>query len=468
MKKRIQLLLDEDVGRDFREKLAKRGIKKGDISGEISRLIKENLSKISDKLPLYIQKGAKPINDKTLFQIEMFYEKINTFEKDIGRGLIILKDKKSGAYYTECHIGPSELIKNHDLNSQVNPDPEEQDEFFKMNRDIQKNHPAFKRMIADAKGGRQFSDLVIEFNLGYRKEQPLKVLGGQHRILAIKEALEKNNVDLIHGIRVYFDLEILNRIEIAEVANTNINVSLDLRDKMHEQGLLPPGKLMEWCVKIGILEEGQDFAEKRLKEQNRPTVRMMRAFIVNFYEGKEYKAKIETSDIEPDIPTSGGMDEKYKKIFDRLKGNFIGEKDLTEAGIQFVNLNNKQIKNAHPVYKYRVLNLAVISAWSFIVGYLRKDEKRLNKLYKLPNFAGNEDPLNSEAMDKAKHDIDPEGYRMGVRQGKKERGRLTQLFYRFATSDKIVKLNLKAYEEAIRHYHLNKESKALEEKESVF
>lgn len=466
-KKRIQLLIDEDVERRFREDLAKRGAKKGDISGEITTLIRENLSKIKTKFPLYFQ-NKKDIDDETKNQIELFYEKIDTFEKELGRGLVILKDKKSGALYAECHLKASELVENSDLDSQVNPDPEEQEEYFKMNRDIQKNHPSFKKMIYDAKNGRQFSDLVMEFNLDYKPQKPLKILGGQHRIMAIEEAFKSEKINRIHGIRIYFNLDVPKRIEIADIANTNINLSLDLRDRMYEEGLEPPGKLMEWCKKIGFLEKGENFAERRLKKQDRPTVRMMRSFIINFYEGKKYSKDIKQNAIVPQLPDSGGMDAVYSEIYRKLKGNFIGQRDLTNAAEEFFKLHEKQLKTAPEEYKYRVLNLAVISSWAFVAGYLQKNSKELRKLYRLPINSGNQNPLNSAAMDRARHDSDPINYRMGVRFGEKERGRLTQLFYRYAISDKLIQLNLKAYNESITRYNILKEEDSLSKSSSVF
>ena len=62
----------------------------------------------------------------------------------------------------------------------------------------------------------------------------------------------------------------------------------------------------------------------------------------------------------------------------------------------------------------------------------------------------------------------PKNYRMGVRFGEKERGRLTQLFFRYAGSGKIIKLNLQAYKESITRYNILKEEEALTKSSSVF
>jgi len=468
---KIQIVLDEETEEKFRGQLAKsqKDFKRGNMSDEIRKMIIEHLDKISLKFPIYKQKKIDEIDEETIEQIESFYENIDTMEKEIGRGLLILQDKKSGAYYTECHIKAPELIKRQDIDSLINPkdleDLEEEEE-YRMNREIIENHPAFRAMINDAKEGRQFSDLVIEFTYIYRPKIPLKILGGQHRIEAIKRTLEHNK-DTIHGIRVYFNLNISQRIEIAEIANTNINISLDLRDRMYEQGLIPPGKLRDFTIKLGLMKNTEDFAEKRLKEQRTPTVRMMRSFIVSFYQGKECKEELSKSNMEPYLCKSGGMDPEYEKIFKKLNGKFNEQKDLVEAAKNFVKLHNKQLKSRDDRYKYRALNLAVISSWAFVAGNLQNKSDKLEKLYKLPVLAGDEDPLSAKTMDSVKHKSDPPGYKMGVRFGSKERGRLVQLFYRYATSDKVKKLSKKAYELAIRYYEFYKENKDLG-KDSVF
>ena len=95
MKTRIQVVLGGELEQRFREELVKRGFKKGDISEEIESLIRQSLEKVSSKVPLYKENNIQEIDDVTKQEIESFYEKINTFEKELGRGLLILKDKKA-------------------------------------------------------------------------------------------------------------------------------------------------------------------------------------------------------------------------------------------------------------------------------------------------------------------------------------------------------------------------------------
>ena len=104
-----------------------------------------------------------------------------------------------------------------------------------------------------------------------------------------------------------------------------------------------------------------------------------------------------------------------------------------------------------------------------VSGYLQRDKTKLKKLYSLPEYSGREDPLNVEAMNKARHPkLDLDNYRgLGNRTGEKERGRLTQFFYRYAASDKE-KVNLDMYNAAIKFYHFNKDSHNIKKEEAAF
>ena len=129
-----------------------------------------------------------------------FWQEVDTIEGQQKANPIIFQDLKSGAFYVECHILASVAEPLLDLDSVL--DPEEQAE-YRANRSTQAEHRAFVQMINDANKGRQFSDLIVEFNKEYRSQKPLKVLGGQHRVLAMREALQKK-IDRPHGFKVYF------------------------------------------------------------------------------------------------------------------------------------------------------------------------------------------------------------------------------------------------------------------------
>lgn len=242
---------------------------------------------------------------------------------------------------------------------------------------------------------------------------------------------------------MYFNLNKDQRVEIARISNTNINVSLDLRDRMEEQRLSPPSRLRNWCHNIGILEKGKDFGDKKSRKEFIPSVRMIRTFIVNFYNGKNYKGDADNKPAMPYICKSGGMDKEYYKVFQKIN-SFDDEEDLTEAGKMFKKLHMMQIEKSKSSgtdasdFKLRAFNLAMIASWSFAAGFLQRHPKRLKKLYVLPEMSGSKDPLNASAMSKACHPkLDPDAYRgLGTRTDLKERGRLLQLFLLYSGSDK--------------------------------
>jgi len=226
---RIQVVLSDETEKKFREELTKRGFKKGDISEEIESLIVKGMSeqKIGENIFLSQEPSIK-IDDDTKNQIQKFFEEINTLEKKINKPLIILEDKRIKAFYTECHILAEHLINLMDLDPSIDPDYQED---FRSNRNFEPTNPDYLTMVDDAKKGRQFSDIVIEYNPSpdyKRPEKPLKVFGGQHRSHAILEAF-KEKINLYHGIRVYFNLNMEQRWNVAIISNTNIHVSNDLR-----------------------------------------------------------------------------------------------------------------------------------------------------------------------------------------------------------------------------------------------
>ena len=48
---------------------------------------------------------------------------------------------------------------------------------------------------------------------------PIKVIGGQHRFEAIRFALE-NSVDVLHGVKVYFALDMPRRLDVQLISKT--------------------------------------------------------------------------------------------------------------------------------------------------------------------------------------------------------------------------------------------------------
>src|SRR3989344_9105985 len=143
------------------------------------------------------------VPEDTLEEIRDFRHTISTFEKRQEQPFLIFLDKKSGAFYTECHLLGNDFIKFSDPNSTIDPELEE---LSKANRELETDNYYYEQMVSDAKEGRSFSDIIIEYNTNYSQAKPLKILGGQHRNQAIIEAV-KSKVDIVHGIKVYFNLK---------------------------------------------------------------------------------------------------------------------------------------------------------------------------------------------------------------------------------------------------------------------
>jgi len=406
-----------------------------------------------------IQDKKIKIDRKSKQRIDEFFDSVDIFEKSISRPLLILYDGKTKVFYTECHIGKKELKKMKDENATI--DPENQEE-YRLNRALQPNNPDFITMKDDAKKGRQFSDIVIEYNKEYRPKRPLKILGGQHRIKAIEDMSLSTS---LHGIRVYFNLNKDQRTEIAKISNTNIAIADDLLDRMEEHRLDPPNKLRNFAQTIGILEKGEDFGDKKSNKENLPTIRLLRTFIVNFYKGKNYKGDFDDDAPESYLCSSGGMDSEYIKIFRKID-NFVSEQDLLKAGKEFVKLHKKQYDTASKneqlkrtkVYRMKAMGLAVVSSWAYAGGLLQKDKNRLDKFYFLPNKSGKNDPLNALQMSSFKFKgIDPEAYRgIGTRTNAKEMGRLVMIFLEYSKKKNKDVIDKALLERAVRFYHANK------------
>ena len=163
--------------------------------------------------------------------IDEFREEVPSLEATQKLPFVLMQDGKSQAYYIECHLLASDAVPLADLDAVLDPDEQEQ---FRLQRELQTSNPAFLQMCEDAIGKRQFADIIAEYDTSYRPDTPLKVLGGQHRLEAMKRAFENQQTSRYHGFRIYFGLTVDQRNEIAQIANTNIAISLDLLDRMQE------------------------------------------------------------------------------------------------------------------------------------------------------------------------------------------------------------------------------------------
>lgn len=342
-------------------------------------------------------------------------------------------------------------------------DPEDQSE-YRSNREIDQDNSAFIQMKEDAKHGRVFSNIVAEYTLDFDEMHPIKIIGGQHRIEAIREASLLANE--YQGIKVYFSLNMDQRLDVQLISNTNIDVSPDLLDRMMETVKGP--ELRDWCQNVGLLGRGCDFSDKKRRD-NTVTVREARTFIINFYMGSQV---VHFSEEKTDgiIAGSGGISGDWEQLKEN-NPEWKSDEKLFEAGKQFARLiakqheyfTNKKVKN-YKTYEEKVHNYAVLAAWAFTAGHLQINPVRLKRHYGLPENSS-KDPLNAAVLATARHKTDPENYRgLGTRSDAKERGRLIELFYLQAESEKGI--DKKTVDLALRKYfakQANLEVKEIEE-----
>jgi len=390
------------------------------------------------------EKAKKSKNIKQL--AEQFFKEISTLESKFGFPIIIFQDGVNSSYYSKCHILASTASKFIDLNAKINASDSES---FRANRELMLKHNTYLKMKADASNGREFNDIIVEYNVEYEKDKPLKVWGGQHRAHAISEAIN-SGIDRYHGFKVYFSLNKNQRTEVALISNTNMAVSDDTFDRMLEETTFGY-TLRKWCQKIGFLGQGEDFPDVGARSE-KISVKLARSFIVNYYLGSDKGKKIKNEELdkniyEPYVAESGVIiDQQYERIMHEKNEKILNEKGLLEAGKKFLTLhraqyekvktNPKKIKNLKS-YRNKALIVSVLCGWSYVAGLLQNNKRRLINHYKIPKTTSKiPDPLNAEEMSHFKHDSDPPTYRgLGTRQTSKDIQRIAQLFLAKSLTD---------------------------------
>lgn len=393
-------------------------------------------------------------NDKINELLKQFVEECVPLES--GEKLLLLSDARTGAHYCECHVMASRIIALG--TTDVPLDPDEQPE-YRANRDIEEGSVAFQKMKDDAKQQRSFSNIVAE----WKKDpedllvSPLKIIGGQHRFEAIRHALE-GGVDVYHGVKVYFALDMPQRLDVQLISNTNIDISGDLIDRLRETA--KGSQLRDWCQAAGLLEKGQDFADSYTRG-GPISVRMATTFITNYFNGKAVDAKtFATVETAPVVYKSGGSDELWEKTkveHPQLwsdHGLLVAAKEfsaLIEAQRKAFSNSRKSGQRAKPDFPEKALNLAVMAAWAYVAGILHNNAQRLKRHFALKDWKSH-DPLNAAQLATGKHWTDPTNYRgLGYRTDPQERGRFVELFFIQAEDGKgITKSSIDI---AIKQYH---------------
>ena len=395
-------------------------------------------------------------NEDVIQIIGEFLEQVPTLETVQDMPIVIFQDGVSGAYYIKCSLLASDAANLCDLNAKLDLDNPES---FKANRKLLLKHKTYKKMVEDASAGREFNDIIVEYNTDYASQTPLKVWGGQHRISAIKEGGVENN--RYHGFRIYFNLTKRQRTEVALISNTNIAVSNDTFDRMVEETVFGD-KLRKWCQRVGLLDRqwfqeiglsdiDEDFPDTGSRSE-KMTVKRARSFVVNFYLGRQRGEHISSEELdhnvyEPYLATTGvTVDPRYEEIM--KQHNILSDAALIRAGERFAALykaqyravvENPKIDN-RKWYRNKALIESVVCGWSYVAGLLQSHPERLENHYRIPKVTAQVlDPLNAEAMSRFKHDKDELTYRgLGTRSSSKDRRRIAQLFLAKSLEDNVV------------------------------
>jgi hypothetical protein len=364
--------------------------------------------------------------------------------------LIILKDNMTGAQYCECHIRASKLIAGATIDAPLDPSQPG----YKANRQLLTDEPAFLRMKEDALKRRAFSNIVAEYVPG--TELPLKIIGGQHRFEAIRHAAE-SKIDELHGVKVYFGLDMKQRLDVQTISNTNLAISGALVDRLKETFRGP--SLRDWCQDVGLLKAGQDFSDKT----GRGTfpVHLARTFIADFYLGKNIDTKNFSETETTPLLYRAGKDDKLWEDFLVEHPGLWKDSQLRTAGKEFAKLIAAQRKafagkSGSSDSAEKALNAAVLSAWAYAAGMYQKNQVRLKHHYALADVTAT-DPLNAKALATGRHKSDESNYRgLGYRTDPRERGQMVELFNILAEDD--VKINANNVRAAILAYFAKKSS----------
>ena len=361
---------------------------------------------------------------------------VETLEASHNMPVIVFQDGVKGSYYIKCSLLAEDAAVLCDLNAKLDV---KNLESYRANRELLLSHATYLKMESDSVAGREFNDIIVEYNTAYDQDTPLKVWGGQHRINAIKRGGKEKN--RYHGFRIYFRLNKEQRTEVALISNTNISVSNDTFDRMIEETIFGDA-LRNWCRKVGFFKGKEDFPDTGSRSE-KITVKRARSFIVNFYLGKEKSGQISSDDLdrnvyEPYIATSGvTIDDQYQALM--KKHNILKDTDLVKAGekyfalhkIQYEAVKNPKTKTKNrKAYRNKALVESVMTGWSYVAGLLQDHSERLTNHYRIPKTNTKiPDPLNAEEMSQYKHDQDPPTYRgLGTRSSLKDRQRISQLF----------------------------------------
>jgi hypothetical protein len=87
-------------------------------------------------------------------RLREFVTDFKPYEVKRGAKLFLYSDERSGAFYVTCHLDCRVLTQSCDTKATL--DPDDDDEIYKLNREITEDKTAYVNMEKDALGGRSF------------------------------------------------------------------------------------------------------------------------------------------------------------------------------------------------------------------------------------------------------------------------------------------------------------------------
>jgi hypothetical protein len=381
------------------------------------------------------KKAAK--NQEVEKTVREFLAEIGTMEKAKDMPVIIFQDGVKKSYYIRCAITGEVMSGAISLDARLNP---QTGETFRDNREVMLTHNTFLRMSADAQNEREFNDIIAEYIKSYGPKRPLKIWGGQHRSRAVIDAYNEKKVSRYHGFRVYFCLSKEQRTELALISNTSIAVSNDLFDRQMEETYMGP-YLRRWCVKVGLLKQGEDFPDVG-SHAERITTQGARSFVVSFFKGKQAGEQVAEDQLDKNVyepylcQTGIALDEEYRQLTEKMGSGLWADKELLDAGKAFARIHKaqydaiKKSKSNYKVFRMKAMSPSVLTAWSYVAGLLKPHPRRLQVHMTVPQSPkGAPDPLNAEEMANFRYYQDIDSSRgLGTRAIMKDRQRMAQVF----------------------------------------
>ena len=108
--------------------------------------------------------GSAKKDETILKEVNQFLIEFKIEIPEEQESIWIYQDGMSGSYYVKCDIASKNLNGKVDFNARLNP---ESDSSYRANRELLLDHNTFKKMKGDALEGREFNDIIVEYNKDY-------------------------------------------------------------------------------------------------------------------------------------------------------------------------------------------------------------------------------------------------------------------------------------------------------------